>query len=54
MDSITGLISGDREAGFTVRGVGCESTIDWVLIEARLSSSLELNSSCENVIGVGA
>ena len=50
MNSATGRISGEREAGLTVRvgsGMGC------VVMEDR-SSSLELKSSWENVTGVGA
>jgi hypothetical protein len=52
-DSSTGRISGEIEARLIV-WIGVRgTTIDCVEM-GRLSASLELKSSCENVIGVGA
>jgi hypothetical protein len=48
-----GRISGESEAGLTVRIDGSGFTIDWVLI-GRLSPSCEPKSSWENVTGGGA
>ena len=52
MDSSTGRISGEMEERLIV-WTGWDTTVDCVLV-GRVSASLELKSSCENVTGVGA